>query len=673
MKKSILLGAICVAPFSAIADNPHLEHMLVTVPVHKKQAATAIPVTVLSGDELRRQAAATIGETLDGAPGLASASFGPGVGQPVIRGQQGPRVQVLQNGVRSFDAASVSADHSVAVEPLLADSVEVLRGPATLLYGGGAIGGVVNVIDNRVPSRLPEAFSGALELRHDTASDGNTAVLRGDGSIGSLAWHIDGVDRRWNDIEIPGLAFNKRTVEDLDESSDGFVANSDGELQTWTAGASYHFSRGYWGLAVNRMEQEYGIPPGGHAHAEGGEEEHGELRIDAEQTRVDSELVLGDPLRGLEQLRWRLTYSEYEHGEIEPSGEVGTLFSNDAWASRLEMVHTQAGPWHGAFGLQLARSDFAAVGEESFVPRAETTSVGLFLLEDYHAPGWTLEAGLRWDWDRVDPDDSRFREQRFSSASASLAWLKPLAAQWTLGVALSQSRRAPVTEELFSNAGNAAPELVEHGATGAIEIGDPRLDQEVSNNADITLSWDYPLTHGFLTLFYNDFRDYIFLEDTETIQDDVEIFAYRQRDADFRGVEFELNRVLLGDRDQGVNLQIFGDVIDGELDGGENVPRLPPYRIGAGLAYVLGGFEADLSWLHAGRQDDPGAHESETPGYDRVDAGISYRWVVRALEYQLFARGKNLGDEEIRSSTSLLRDFAPEPGRSVEAGVRLVF
>ncbi len=658
------------------AEDLPLEHVLVTVPVHKSQASTALPVTVLSGDELHKKVASSIGETLNGSPGLASASFGPGVGQPVIRGQSGPRVQVLQNGLRNFDAASLSADHSVAVEPMLADRIEVLRGPATLLYGGGAIGGVVNVVDSRIPSQLPDSLSAALELRHDSASDGNTSVFRGEGAAGAVAWHVSGVDQRWNDVEIPGLAFNDKVLDDVDESSDGFIANSDGELQTGTVGASYHFAGGYAGLAVNRREQEYGIPPGAHEH--GGGDEHGDIRIDLEQTRVDGELVLDAPVPALEQLRWRLSYSEYEHGEIEPSGEVGTLFSNDAWTSRLELVHVRAGGWHGAIGLQASQSSFAAVGEESFIPETDTRSLGLFALEDYHGDGWILETGLRVDWDSIDPANSGLRSQSFTSTSGSLALILPLGENWRLGTALSQSRRAPVTEELFSNAGNADTELVEHGATGVIEVGDTELDQEVSNNLDVTLSWEYGVAEGFITAFYNDFRDYIFLEDTEqTNTDGVEIFAYRQRDARFSGVEFEANVQLTGDRDNGVRVALFGDAIDGELKGSDlesnNVPRLPPYRLGIGLGYARGGFDAELRTVHAAEQDDPGAHESVTDSYQRFDASASYRWSAGALEYLLFARGKNLGDEDIRNSSSLLRDVAPEPGRSLEVGLRLQY
>lgn len=254
-----MVGHTSAAPVAA-----PLEHVLVTVPIHRKAAETTLPVTVMTADELRRQAGTNIGSVLSKQPGIANSSFGPGVGQPVVRGQSGPRVKVLQNGMVSGDVSVTSADHAITVEPLLADSVEVLRGPATLLYGGGAIGGVVNVIDGRIPSRVPsEPVSGAVEYRHDTGSDGDSGVFRLDGGSETLAWHLSGVSREWNNVEIPGLAFDRSAVEDLEESSDGYIANTAGRNLTVTGGLSWLFERGFVGVAVSDTESRYGIPRGG--------------------------------------------------------------------------------------------------------------------------------------------------------------------------------------------------------------------------------------------------------------------------------------------------------------------------------------------------------------------------------------------------------------------------
>ncbi|MCB1843190.1 MAG: TonB-dependent receptor plug domain-containing protein, partial [Halioglobus sp.] len=311
---------------STTASELPLEHVLVSVPLHKKQAETALPVTVLNREELLRRGAPSIGETLGDKPGIANASFGPGVGRPVIRGQQGPRAITLQNGTASADVSSLSPDHSVTVEPLLANSIEVLRGPSTLLYGGGAIGGVVNVIDNRIPRAPIDGIEGALEYRYDDAPGLDSGVFRLEGGNGSAAFHLSGTTRETGNLEIPGLAIDEAALEaqeellgghdeehgeeeDAVENSDGFIANSDSELDVITAGVSYHLGEeGFAGFSVSHLESQYGIPPGAHGHhheeehedEEHDEEEEGEetIRLDVEQTRYDAMVHLHDPMQG---------------------------------------------------------------------------------------------------------------------------------------------------------------------------------------------------------------------------------------------------------------------------------------------------------------------------------------------------------------------------------------
>ena len=270
-----LIALLVAAGSPVLAQEGRMEHVIVTVPIHKKTAETNLPVTVLSGDALRRAAATSIGETLGNKPGIASASFGPGVGRPVIRGQQGPRNITLQNGTSSADVSSLSPDHAVAVEPLLADSIEVLRGPSTLLYGGGAIGGVVNVIDSRVPLNPVEGVGGALEYRYDDASDMDSAVGRLDAGVGNFAFHLSGTTRDFDDVDIPGRAIDEQAIEEQEEllgveheegeeeleNTDGFIANSDGDADAWTLGASYHFGENaFFGFAASSLETKYGRP-----------------------------------------------------------------------------------------------------------------------------------------------------------------------------------------------------------------------------------------------------------------------------------------------------------------------------------------------------------------------------------------------------------------------------
>jgi iron complex outermembrane receptor protein len=674
----IFLFVLTLVSMDLWAENPPLEHVLVSVPLHKKTAETALPVTVISGEDLRRMAAATIGETLAMTPGLANASFGPGVGQPVIRGQQGPRVTMLQNGTSSADASSLSADHAVSVEAVLADSVEILRGPATLLYGGGAIGGVINVLDNRIPTTLETGYSGALEIRHESASDMTSVVPRLDGGVGKLAWHVDGLYRDYNDLNIPGFA---ASGEERRESDRHLLENTNGRAQSLTLGASYHFENGYLGLSFNDLASEYGIPGGGHPHedhdAEQSDDHNDEeagIRLDIEQTRVDAVLHWHEPTSGVEVIRGFLTHTDYQHKEIEGSGEVGTIYSNTTIESRVEVVHEPLLGLHGVFGLQFKAGEFSALGEEAFIPVTDNTDIGIFLLEDFHHNNLTFEAGLRLDRVERKPTSVNVRAQHFHAFSASGSILWDLQPNWQFGLAVSQARRAPTTEELFSNVGlTSSSEWIVHAATNAIELGNAKLDVEISNNVDASLRWHQGDHWVDLTAFYNDFSDYINLQSTGEMVDDIPVRRYQQEDAVFRGIELD-SEFALGTLAGGQLMGgLFADLVRGELDVSGDVPRLPPHRVGLRLNWSSDDLHLWARVSKAGRQDRPGVNETTTSGYLRYDLGLEYSRRTGAAEVVWFASAENIGNKDIRSSTSFLREVAPESGRSIKAGVRLLF
>lgn len=689
------------AQAGSAAPGDRLEHVVITVPIHRQEAETALPVTVLAGEALRERAAASIGETLAGMPGLSSASFGPAVGQPVIRGHSGPRVRVLQNGIGSADASANSADHAVTVEPLLADSIEVLRGPATLLYGGGAIGGVVNVIDGRVPTTMPEKARGALELRHGSAADTDVGIFRLDGGAGHVAWHLSGVYRDWSDVDIPGVAFDRDAVDDLDESSRGYLANSGGRNHAVTGGVSLIVPEGYVGIAVASQQNRYGIPPGGHehtgheeAHDHSADDDHEELQahaegdaaddaheaavvIDMEQTRFD--LKGARHLHGwIETARAHLAYTDYQHREVEDDGVVGTTFTNETWEGRLELVHTPARAWHGVLGLQWRSTDFAALGEEAFVPPSETDALGFFWLEDYHAGAWTYELGLRLDHEQVSARAQQ--AERFLNWSGSAAVLWRFDPAWRLGMSFALAGRGPTAEELFANVGRVErhgdhfhfDDPVVHAATRAVEVGDTGLDSEQSRNIDISLSHDAAIK-GEVTAFYNDFRDYIYLRRSGLEFGEMPVLEYGQQDARLYGLEVEASREVAAWQRGALTATAYGDLVRGELDDGSDIPRLPPWRVGLRLALDHGAIAGYLDWRHAAEQRRPGAFEPDSDSYARLDAGVSWRTPLAAAEATWFLRGRNLTDATIRDATSLLRSYAPEPGRSVEAGVRLSF
>jgi iron complex outermembrane receptor protein len=698
-RKSICLAVACaaVSTNNVYAKN-QLEHIIVSGVLHKTQAETALPVTVVSGEELRNLSTNSIGDTLGSMPGIANASFGPSVGQPVIRGQQGPRVSVLQNGTGSGDASNNSADHAVSVEPVLAESVEVLRGPSTLLYGGGAIGGVVNVIDNRIPTKQIEGLTGAGEIRYGDVNDETTAVLKIEGGSGPFAFHLDGVKRDSNDINIPGYATNP--AFDTPEGKKDVIENTDSDMDTFTFGASLVGDNGFFGLAVSELSNNYGIPAGTHGHHDEEDEDHDEhedeehhdedkhegehegeeheeegeenIRIDVEQTRYDLRGGLTNIDGFIDEMRVALTYNDYQHREIEGNGEVGTKFTNESMEGRLELVHGDINGLVGAFGLQFEDSDFAAVGEEAFIPATNTQSYGVFMVEDFHHNDAIYEFGLRYDVDDYDADVGS--DESFNSFSASVAGSWTLSQNWHFGAALSSSERAPVVEELYSNNTNALGDYVVHAATNRIEVGDSNLSNEQSNNLDLSLDYHGDTVDAYLTFYYNDFSDYIYLANGNMEQDETDVFFFRQEDANFYGVEFDvtaaLGNVLGGD----VELRVFGDAITGELDSSGDVPLLPPLRFGSELNYQNGAFGSYLSVLNAADQDNPGEFENKTDGYTRWDAGMDYRFGKQDRQNALvFLKVKNMTDEEIRNSVSVLRDQAPEAGRSIVAGVRISF
>jgi iron complex outermembrane receptor protein len=367
-------------------------------PLEESAAGINQAVSVLTGEALRNEAAATIGETLKNEPGVTNSGFGPGVGKPVIRGQVGNRVKVMQDSLGTLDASSASGDHAITTEALVAERIEILRGPATLRYGNGAIGGVVNVIDNRIPDELPEETHGAIEYRHNNVNDQNSTVIVLDGAIkdtplGNWAWHLDGLYRDSNDVEIEGLAQRPEGDEDPadHETTQGFISNTDTQANTVTGGLSWIGDQGFIGLSVSEMENQYGIPPGGHDH----DEEPELIRIDMEQTRVDLKSEWQDILPGIELGRFRVSYNDYEHIELE-GGEKGTRFTNEAIEGRVELLHQEIAGWAGAIGLQLEDRQFAAIGEEAFIPKSDIQNTGLFWVGETSHGDWSSKYSHRW-------------------------------------------------------------------------------------------------------------------------------------------------------------------------------------------------------------------------------------------------------------------------------------
>jgi len=655
-------------------SDPLIEEMIVTSTLHRSRADTAMPVSILSGEELREKVAATLGETLQDQVGVSVASFGAGVGSPVIRGQGGNRVQILQGGIGNIDASAISPDHANSIEPALAERIEVIRGPATLLYGNGAIGGVVNVIDNRIPRSMPTRLTGIVETRHNSVSDQQITVGRLEGGAGNIAWHLDGVYRESNDVEVPGFAINPASVdatneEELEEllESRGRLANSNTRASVQTAGASWIFDEGYIGFSLNRLENEYGIP--GHDEQDG-------VRIVMEQNRADIEMEI--PLGGwFDELHGRLSTVDYQHVEVEPSGEIGTLFEQDGLEGRFVLHLAGSETREGVIGVHFSHRDFSATGEEAFIPATDIDSFALFTLHSIDRGDFTYEFGLRGESQSLqqsrgacDSDNTTF------SGSTSAIWR--FSEQSNLLFSVARSQRSATVEELYSNIDTVCGELpaellVEHAATQRLEIGMPDASVEQSTNFELGIRKHLGDVRGELNLYYNDIADYIFLNDTGVFLGEVEVSRYQQSDALFYGMEVEVNFPLRSSGDHLTELSLFGDYVRAEFSRQGNVPRIPPLSAGFELSHSHVNWQTKLRWTEAQDQSDTGFNESRTSGYSLFNFYADYHMPLGNSESLLFFKANNLLDEEIRLHTSLLKDLAPAPGRSIEVGLRFEF
>jgi iron complex outermembrane receptor protein len=632
------------------AERDHereLQEIVVTAtPLAEPGAELVQPAAVISGADLERQRSDTIGETVSAEAGVQSSGFGPAVGRPVIRGLEGARVQVLSGGVGSLDVSTVSADHAVTIEPFLADQIEVLKGPATLLYGSGAIGGVVNVVDGRIAEQPQDGLSGRAELHGGTANDEFAGMARVDYGSGPFVLHADYVSRDGDDYDLP----------------DGTLLNSAIDQESYALGASLAGDAGYFGAAVSRYLNLYGVPLGSSEDdLEPGEER---VAIDMEQTRTEVRAGLYSPTGWLDKLGFKLARNDYEHVEIA-DGEIGTRFENDAYEGRIEAVHAEAAGWTGAFGVQFGNREFQAIGEEAFVPPTETDELGLFLIEQREIGPFKLELGARYD--DVGNETTTGLDADHSPVALSAGAIWEFDEAWHLSMNLDRAQRAPAAEELFSNG--------PHEATASFEIGDPTLDEETANQAELGLHFHSGSIEGEISVYANRFDDFIFLADTGAVDDDegLPVRAWTQADADFRGIEGELKATVAENASGRWDARVFGDLVDGELDDGGSLPRIAPARLGGSLGWELDAWRASAGVTHVFEQDDVAAFETPTAGYTLVDAHVSYALDLVGAEWELFLDGTNLTDEDATVHNSLIKERAPLPGRSFQFGARVFF
>lgn len=665
---------------------------------HSEQEMTT-PAKVLEGDELVQRRAATLGETLDGLPGVQAAGFGAGASRPVIRGLDGGRVKVLSDGVDVLDTSTLSQDHAVTVEPLLAERIEVLKGPATLLYGGGAIGGVVNVIDKRVPTHVPaNGYEGELELRANSVANEGAGLFGITAGSGNLAVRVEGVKRQADDYEIPGAAGEPRASKQPGAYND---------TESHSLGGSFIGERGYLGLAYARQENRYGLlahahaecwPHGHHWHCHDHDAEHDADHdadhddhddhghagstpyIRMQQDRWDLRGELRDPLPGFELARLRIGYSDYRHAEIE-GGEKMAVFDSQAHDARLELTHQPLLGWRGVVGMQTSARDLKrhngaldlhhededdddhAHGDELLrMAQTLTRNHALFLLEEYRAGDWRYELGARHEWQSIDAE-SGFKDSRHSGTSLSAGAVWSFAPDYSLGLSLSRAQRLPGAEELYAWGPHAASRTIEHGNL--------QLDEETSHNAELTLRKLAGPTTFTLSLFRNQVDDFIYAADLGRAPGGgYREVAYRQADAVLTGGEFEVRQQFT----DSFAATLFGDHVRGRLKEGGALPRIPADRLGLRFEQRFSSaLDGQLEFYRVQKQNDNAAFETDTAGYNMLGAGLSYRGSLSQADYLLYLKADNLLDAEARQHSSLIKDDVLLPGRNFTLGMRLSF
>nr|WP_241014083.1 TonB-dependent receptor [Pandoraea nosoerga] len=638
-------------------------------PLGRAAAELTVPVTELDGRALVLRRASTLGETLDGLPGVSATSYGPNVSRPIIRGLDGDRIRVLQNGTAALDASSLSYDHAVAQDPLTIERVEIVRGPAALLYGGNAVGGVVNTIDNRIPKAPLDGVSGATDFSYGGANRERAGAALLEFGNGQFAFHVDGFARKSADLRIPGFAHSARQRE-LDgegaPQASGTLPNSDGQASGAALGASWTWANGYTGLSYSGYDTDYGTVA----------EADTRIRLRQQRLALASEVrELSGPLSGFTALKFNFGYTDYEHKEIE-DGQTGTTFKNRGYEGRIEARHAKIGPLEGALGVQFSQNTFSALGEEAFVPKSDTTNVALFALEEWAVnKAVKLSFGARIEHSRVKPSaggNERFDglpARNFTPGSLSAGAVFALAPKWSVAVNTSYTERAPTFYELYANG--------PHLATGVWEIGSPQASLEKALSTDLSLRYENGPHKGSVGLFYSRFSNFIALENTgrtaEVDDSNLPVYQYAGVPAELYGVEAE-GRARVWQGYGNLDVELRGDYTVGRnRDTGEPLPRIAPLRLTAALVYGLGRWGARLEMVHASNQARVPANDLPTNGYTTLGAALTYQFRAGGAQWLAYLKGENLTNQEVRLASSVLRDIAPQGGRSVRIGLRTTF
>ena len=666
-KKISLIVSACLLQAQNIAILHAEETATIVAPsigVEESNNSLPLPAAhLLNGRELSMRREATLGETLNDIPGITSSYFGPNASRPIIRGMEGDRAQILQNGIGVMDASSASPDHAVGVDPMVAEQVEVIRGPASLIYGVGNVGGLINVTDHRIPKEPLDGVLGRGEAKYGGADNERSGVAVIDAGNGAFAIHADAYQRNTDDIKIPKSAAEKLITRGYaDHTSNNRLLNSAAESNGGALGASLIFDRGYAGISFAQSNSFYGTVA------------EPNVKIDMTNNRWDFASELSNINGFINTAKFTLAYTDYQHQEIE-NGLVGTTFLNRGLEGRMEAKHANIGNLNGLIGLQFGDNRFQALGNEAFMPSTQTDKQGLYIYENLGMGDLSLSAAGRLDYNQIhSAGGERFgpaSDVSFTPINFSVSTQYSINPSWKFNLNLTHAERAPAATELFAHGA--------HLATNQYQIGNPELGKEISNGIEAGLDWKTDKFSASFNAYYNQFSRFIAGFGTGRSVDALGALGgglseteIKGVSAEFKGIEAQAKfRVYEGLGD--IDWSLRGDYVKATNEStGNPLPRIAPMRIGTGFEYQLHQFNSKLDILHGFKQDRLATYETATDSYTLVNATISYQLtpLYQTVHLETFVKLRNLLDQDIRDHSSYLKEIAPMGGRSLLIGIR---
>ena len=659
-----------------------LESITITAhPLDQTDADFGVADQNISREKLQ-ESGTTLGEALKNELGIHSNSFGSGSSRPVIRGQEGARVKVTQNATETMDVSSLSPDHAVTIDPQLAQKIEVIRGPSTLLYGAGSVGGLVNVTDTKIPTQMPEnGYEGNVGLRYNSGNDEKMTHAGTTVGLGSnVALRVEGLKRDANNYIAPNYFHD----HDGELEKEKRVGNTFSESENVNVGLSWIGERGFAGVSYSNRQDKYGLPGhsheyeschphgdhlhcggddhsghdhSGHDHNEDHAHENGPW-IDMKTERYDFRSELNEPFAGFKKLRAQASYTDYQHDEIEGS-EAMTTFKSKGYEGRIELVHNPLAKWEGVWGIQASQQKLDVTGEEATLAPNETQKYSLFGVEHRQFGDFHVELGTRLDHQKVDVDSEQkdFDGNAFSYSGAVNWDFKP---NYKLSLLGSHQERLPLAQELYAHGG--------HFATNTYELGNDGLDNEKSNNVELGLHYDDDKLSYHVHLYHNWFDNYIYAKTLDQYEN-FRLIEYSQDKAKFYGTEaevaYQFNDIY--------KTSLFGDYVRGKIDS-DNAPRVPAGRLGTRInADFDDHWSGSAEYSHVFNQDKFAAYEHETQGYNMVNIGLAYKYsLADRQEAKVFFNANNLLDEQVYEHSSFLSNI-PQMGRNFVIGVDYKF